>query len=217
MRTTLTLDRDLERILRETAVRTRRPFKKVLNDLLRSAVEGQLQGAGTEPFVVPFTTLEKSGELDNTLIVFSADHGELLGDFGCFGKRSFHDASQRVPLIVRQPARFKAGAVCDTPASLVDLLPTFMAAAGHPAPEDADGCDLAALARGGARHTPVYFHYARGRDAILGAVDGDWKYAWSAPDSRSYLFPRHESPEKRNRATDPRCTKVLERMYRMVR
>ena len=161
--------------------------------------------------------LEKSGELDNTLVVFSTDHGELLGDFGCFGKRSFHDASQRVPLIVRQPARFKAGAVCDTPASLVDLLPTFMAAAGHPAPEAADGCDLAALARGGARHTPVFFHYGRGRDAILGAVDGDWKYAWSGPDSRSYLFPRRESPEKRNRATDPRCTKVLERMDRMVR
>lgn len=52
MRTTVTLDRDLERILRETAVRTRRPFKKVLNDTLRSALEGQAGMQTAEPFVV---------------------------------------------------------------------------------------------------------------------------------------------------------------------
>jgi hypothetical protein len=51
MRTTVTLDRDLERMLRETAVRTRRPFKKVLNDTLRSALEGQAK-MEAEPFVV---------------------------------------------------------------------------------------------------------------------------------------------------------------------
>ena len=48
----MTLDRDLERILRETAVRTRRPFKKVLNDTLRGALEGQARMESAEPFVV---------------------------------------------------------------------------------------------------------------------------------------------------------------------
>ena len=52
MRTTVTLDRDLERILRETALRTRRPFKRVLNDALRSALEGQAKGEMAAPFVV---------------------------------------------------------------------------------------------------------------------------------------------------------------------
>jgi hypothetical protein len=52
MRTTVTLDRDLERMLRETAVRTRRPFKKVLNDTLRAALEGQARLEAGEPFVV---------------------------------------------------------------------------------------------------------------------------------------------------------------------
>ncbi len=52
MRTTVTLDRDLERILRETAVRTHKPFKKVLNDTLRAGIE-QATGTGqTEPFVL---------------------------------------------------------------------------------------------------------------------------------------------------------------------
>ncbi len=52
MRTTVTLDRDLERILRETAVRTRRPFKKVLNDLLRAGIEQSTGMGQPEPFVL---------------------------------------------------------------------------------------------------------------------------------------------------------------------
>lgn len=52
MRTTVTLDRDLERILRETAMRTRKPFKKVLNETLRSALESSTASGQAEPFVV---------------------------------------------------------------------------------------------------------------------------------------------------------------------
>ena len=66
MRTTVTLDRDLERILRETALRTRRPFKKVLNDALRSALEGQTSGELAEPFVVGARPLGLRTGLDPT-------------------------------------------------------------------------------------------------------------------------------------------------------
>ena len=43
------------------------------------------------------------------MIVFSSDHGEHLGDLNCFGKRSMHDASAKVPLVVRYPDRFAKG------------------------------------------------------------------------------------------------------------
>lgn len=52
MRTTVTLDRDLERMLRETAARTHRPFKKVLNDTLRAGIEQSTGMGQSEPFVV---------------------------------------------------------------------------------------------------------------------------------------------------------------------
>ena len=52
MRTTVTLDDELERILRETALRTRRPFKKVLNETLRSGLENHTGTTTAEPFVV---------------------------------------------------------------------------------------------------------------------------------------------------------------------
>ena len=47
--------------------------------------------------------LEQRGILDETMIVFSSDHGELLGDYGCYGKRSMHDAAARVPMLARLP------------------------------------------------------------------------------------------------------------------
>lgn len=145
-------------------------------------------------------SLEATGELDNTLIVFTSDHGELLGDFGSFGKRSFHEASQRIPLIARLPGCFAPGERCEAPASLVDLLPTFLQAAGADLPPEIDGMDLAALAKGEARGSPVFFHYGSGDHAIFGGVDENWKYAWSAPDAREYGFDRTEFPERQNLA-----------------
>lgn len=161
--------------------------------------------------------LDRRGVLENTLILFTADHGELLGDFGCFGKRSFHDASQKIPMIIRWPERFPADTICTEPASLVDLLPTFLSAAEVPLAEDTDGKDMAELANGGERGEPVYFHYGHGENAILGAMDREWKYAWSAPDQKEFLFPTSDFPEKRNHASDVTASKPLERLGVAVR
>ena len=54
-------------------------------------------------------TLEETGQLDNTLIIFTSDRGEFLGDYNCFGKRSFLDSAARVPMICRLPGTFDAG------------------------------------------------------------------------------------------------------------
>ncbi len=161
--------------------------------------------------------LETMGELDNTLIVFSADHGELLGDFGCFGKRSFHDASQRVPLLARQPGRFKKGGRCDVAASLVDLLPTFLSVAEASVPPECDGVDLARLTKRQPLRKGVLFHYNRGANAILGMVTDRWKYAWSAPDQKDYLFDRSERPEKRNQVESAAGASVAKKLGDTVR
>src|SRR5690606_34395670 len=78
------------------------------------------------------SALEESGRLEDTLILFASDHGEFLGDYGCFGKRSMLNSAARVPLIARYPERFGAGQRCDAPVSLVDILPTFLGGAGLP-------------------------------------------------------------------------------------
>lgn len=87
------------------------------------------------------------GELDNTLIVISGDHGAPGFPRG---KCNVHDFGSAVPLSVRWPGHVEAGRVVKTPVSLIDLAPTFLAAAGTESPDDPDGENLLpALAAGG--------------------------------------------------------------------
>ena len=146
--------------------------------------------------------LERTGQLDNTLILFTSDHGEHLGDYNCFGKRSMHDSCARVPMIVRQPGRFEAGKVCDAPVSLVDVAPTILhGALGVTDDMQTDGEDLASVAEGSCRRDGVYSQFNREGQAIYTTITPEWKYAYSAGDDREYLFDRVCDPlETRNRA-----------------
>ncbi len=77
-------------------------------------------------------TLERLGLLDQTLIVFTSDHGHFLGQHGLVAKGPFHyEDLIRVPLIAAWPGHIPAGVTSDHLQSLVDLCPTFLAAAGR--------------------------------------------------------------------------------------
>ena len=66
--------------------------------------------------------LESLGvEIDETFVVFASNHGEMLGDFGAFGKRCMLEGAVRVPLIMRWPDRRASGKRVGSPVSLVDL------------------------------------------------------------------------------------------------
>lgn len=69
--------------------------------------------------------LEETGQLENTLVLYTSDHGEMLGEKGCWHKSYLYDASARVPLIVREPGRVPAGLRVRAPVSQVDLFPTM--------------------------------------------------------------------------------------------
>ncbi len=70
--------------------------------------------------------LKASGQADNTIIVYTADHGEMWAEHGLWGKQVFFEESAAVPLIVSAPALgFRTGAVVDTPVSHLDLYPTL--------------------------------------------------------------------------------------------
>ncbi len=158
------------------------------------------------------STLEEMGQLDNTLILFTSDHGEMLGDYDCFGKRSMLDAAAQVPLLARYPERFRAGQRCDTVTSLVDVMPTLLEAAGVPsAEEDLDGVDLAQAANDEAafQDRVVYSQYSHGPSGVYMAADRRWKYVYSAPDRREFLFDRvQDRAEMRNRSGLPFCQKA---------
>jgi len=92
--------------------------------------------------------LEKDGLLDNTIIVYTSDHGEMAGEHGVWWKNGWYEACTRVPLIVSTPhhRRGDLGAgICSTPVGLVDLLPTLGSFAGLALPEGLDGTDLSGV------------------------------------------------------------------------
>ncbi len=88
--------------------------------------------------------LEESGELDNTIIVMSGDHGMPFPR--C--KSNNYDSGARVPLAIRWPAKIKAGTVINDFVSLVDIAPTFYETADIQAPDDVTGRSLLALLAG---------------------------------------------------------------------
>lgn len=154
--------------------------------------------------------LREEGELDNTLVIFASDHGELLGDFGSWGKRSMLDAAARVPLLVRHPERFPAGTRCETPASLVDVVPTVLCAADlRPGPEHV-GADLAALLAGDVDREGVLCQYQQDDMGLYALITGEHKYVYSAPDNREWLFVRRAgAPEERSVAGNPAYAETL--------
>lgn len=138
--------------------------------------------------------LEATGQLDHTLIAFTSDHGELLGDFHSFGKRSYHDAASRIPLLLRGPG-VEAGKRCDTPCNLIDLTTTFLQQAGASfSTHEPDGTDLLALANAEDADRMIFSQFNRGGQGLYTALNRDWKYVYSAPDQRKLLFNRRLDP-----------------------
>lgn len=93
-------------------------------------------------------TLRETGLDESTVVLFTSDHGDMLGSHGMRRKRKPHDESARVPGIVRWPARIPKGRVVDTLFSHVDMPPTLLALAGLPTPGDMQGADLSRVALG---------------------------------------------------------------------
>jgi choline-sulfatase len=107
--------------------------------------------------------LAEAGLEDETIVVFTADHGEMLGERGLWYKMAFFEDAARVPLLIRAPGDLAgvAGSRVAEPVSLLDLAPTLLDLAGLDAARpSSDGVSLAGVLRGGgARAAPVVAEY----------------------------------------------------------
>jgi len=158
-------------------------------------------------------------ETDDTLIVFTSDHGEMLGDYGSFGKRCMLDAAARVPLIARWPGQLPAGLRCGTPASLQDLWRTFLTAGGadDSGPDARDSVNLVELASDSPPRDAVFSQFQQGQHAAYLAATATQKYVFSAPDQREWFFDASDDPaETRDRAGNPRYNDGLAELRRRL-
>jgi len=173
--------------------------------------------------------LEDRGMLDETVVIFSSDHGFMLGAHGLKGKWLMYEESIRVPLIIldpRLPPDLR-GRRCGKAALNIDIAPTILALAGVAIPEAMQGRDLTPLLRGdGEDHwrTDWYYEHVFGAQfaerpivASEGVREDDWKYIRYPgldPPYEQLFDLRHDRGETRNLAADPAQAETLSRMRR---
>ena len=146
--------------------------------------------------------LAESGLRDDTIVLFTADHGEMLGERGLWYKMAFFEPSARVPLIVSAPGRFAPGRIAE-PVSLLDLAPTLLELCGLDPDGSLDGRSLAgALAGDGLAAVDVAVEYlAEGvRSPAVMLRRGRWKYIWCADDPEQLFDVVADPHELSNRA-----------------
>ncbi len=168
--------------------------------------------------------LEARGDLANTVIAFSSDHGELNGDFGLIYKSTFLNGCVRVPLLLRTPqtaASGTSGRTCTSPAEWLDVGPTLAELAGTPLAYEQFGRSLVPVLHGGRQSH---------RADALSEIDGEvmlltetWKIALNADGHAYLMFDVAQDPlEQRNLAGLPEWRdaeeqlrlRVLERLVR---
>jgi len=159
--------------------------------------------------------LEKRGRLDETLILFTSDHGDMTGDQHLWRKSYPYEPSARIPMLMRWPTGLvaaKRGQVSLAPVELRDVLPTFLDAAGAPGAEKLDGRSLLSLVRrGGAADWRKFIDLEHSRcyapsNQWTAVTDGRFKYIFYAYDGEEQFFDLEKDPAELNDlSSDPAC------------
>ena len=162
-------------------------------------------------------TLRETGQYENTLIIFSSDHGDYAGEHGkIFKGHCLYDALLHVPYIVHWPAGgFQGGVVNDALVESVDVLSTCMDVAGAPIPWGAQGRTIMPLLTG-EKDKVRDFAFAEYFNQKMIRTH-DWKLIYHAGQPYGELFNLKEDPnEFRNRYDDPECREVRDTMMRQL-
>ncbi len=147
----------------------------------------------------------KQGDaLRNTLIIFSADHGDMLGDHNLWRKTYAYEGSTRIPMIVTRPASIGEAArrVADEPVDLSDIMPTILDAAGVDLPPTVDGRSLLPLTQGPVSDWRAYVHgehcacYSPTNEMQF-VTDGRRKFVWLPRLGHEQFFDLQDDPLER--------------------
>ncbi len=172
-------------------------------------------------------TLDARGLRENTIVIYTSDHGLGVGQHGLMGKQNLYDHSMRIPLIMRGPG-VPAGLSCGALLYLLDLYPTLLELADVPVPDSTAGHSLTALLR-----EVTYMH----RKQIFSAYQGVFGHPQGAPYQRSIkdernkliqtvvdgkvtwqLFDLQADPYERNNLVgEPEFASVVSRLRRSLR
>ncbi len=135
--------------------------------------------------------LREEGMISNTIIAFTCDHGDMLGDHGLWAKRCFYEGAARVPMIVAGcDAGLPVGATDDRLVGLADVMPTLLNAAGLDVPDTVEGVDMF----GSRRREMLYGEVNEDVRATRMVTDGRYKLIWYLAGNTVQLFDVDNDP-----------------------
>lgn len=140
--------------------------------------------------------LAASGQADNTIIVYAADHGLALGSHGLLGKQNLYEHSMKAPLVIVGPG-FATGQN-DTLVYLHDLFPTLLDCAGVNVPAECDGRSLRPLLDGSGKYEARSSLFTAYKDTIRAIRDERWKLIRYPQIDRTQLFDLESDPDEMN-------------------
>lgn len=141
--------------------------------------------------------LGEFGHAQDTIVCFTSDHGEMLGDHHLHRKGYPYEGSARIPLLLAGPG-IPAGVVRGEVAELRDVMPTLLDAAGLPVSNGLEGRSLLPLARGEQVAWRQWLHgeHTLFDQSIQWLTDGRHKYVWFSGDGREQLFNLEQDPQE---------------------
>lgn len=141
--------------------------------------------------------LDRNNLTSNTLVIFTADHGELLGSHGTLSKKEFFEECLRVPLLMRLPDDIPAGSILNGPASGVDLAPTILDYCDIEIDGSMDGCSLREQIKG--EKVDNHFVFSELKDKICWRSN-TWKVVFKKKKCVQLFNLQTDKYEKRNLA-----------------
>lgn len=162
-------------------------------------------------------SLDSLGMRDDTMVIFTADHGDMLGERELIEKRVFYEWSARVPMTASFPSRWPAGRTCDEPVSLIDLFPTLIDIADAPAPIGIDGASFLDLLEGkpsDANRTVISESHGEGVMGLCFMVrKGRWKYIYVHGHDRQLFDLETDPGEWHNLAGRPETAEIQAKLH----
>jgi arylsulfatase A-like enzyme len=131
--------------------------------------------------------LKDSGLDDDTIVIFTSDHGEMFGAQGRVFKMIFYEESVRVPFVVRWPGKIKPGSTSDACMGTPDIMPTILGLTKQPIPKAVEGMDLSHIALGKAGPEPE-FALMQGMGHTFLWKDG---FEWRSIRDKQYTYARY--------------------------
>ena len=166
--------------------------------------------------------LDELGLADHTLVIFTTDHGDMVGAHGCIGKSvgSYYDDLVRIPLTMRLPGAIRPGTVVSQPVSQIDLMPTILDYVGQPLPERLPGRSLRPLLEGRDVSWRDYAFCQRANQSRMLRTDRH-KYVYGKRGPKQpplvALYDLERDPEEnRNLADSPEHADLVRRMHRRL-